>query len=218
MGTREALLERIRAKLAKPARIGKNELDAVSSYIEAHRRGPRPDFSWPDLIERFTTMAEVMGSTVAQVTALRDVPGALARYLEERGLPKHGVCWPEFASLQWEGHGLSMEARPPRDADELGLTGAFCGIAETGTLALLSGPRWAAKTSLLPETHVAVLDASRIVVAMEEAWDLMRAELGQLPRAVNLVSGPSRTGDIEQTIVLGAHGPYRVHIILVQHF
>jgi L-lactate dehydrogenase complex protein LldG len=51
---------------------------------------------------------------------------------------------------------------------------------------------------------------------MEDAWALARAELGALPRAVNFISGPSRTGDIEQTIVLGAHGPYRVHLVIIE--
>ncbi|HVB49770.1 MAG TPA: LUD domain-containing protein, partial [Burkholderiales bacterium] len=69
--------------------------------------------------------------------------------------------------------------------------------------------------SLLPETHVAVVPVARLVAHMEDAWELLRAELGQLPRAVNFISGPSRTGDIEQTIILGAHGPYRVHVVLV---
>ena len=69
--------------------------------------------------------------------------------------------------------------------------------------------------SLLPETHVAIVAAGRIVRGMEEAWQLARTELGELPRAVNFVSGPSRTGDIELTIVLGAHGPYRVHVVVV---
>jgi L-lactate dehydrogenase complex protein LldG len=50
---------------------------------------------------------------------------------------------------------------------------------------------------------------------MEEAWNLARTERSELPRAVNFISGPSRTGDIEQTIVLGAHGPYRVHVVMV---
>jgi L-lactate dehydrogenase complex protein LldG len=80
--------------------------------------------------------------------------------------------------------------------------------------------------SLLPGTHVAIVSASRIVRGMEEAWQLMREELKQaasggaetavaMPRAVSFISGPSRTADIEQTVTLGAHGPYRVHVVLV---
>jgi L-lactate dehydrogenase complex protein LldG len=80
---------------------------------------------------------------------------------------------------------------------------------------LCSGVETPATVSLLPETHVAVVPVARIVAHMEDGWDLARAELGELPRAVNFVSGPSRTADIEQTVVLGAHGPYRVHIVLV---
>jgi len=72
-----------------------------------------------------------------------------------------------------------------------------------------------AELSLLPETHIAVLEAGRIVATMEQAWDRLRVERGALPRAVNFISGPSRTADIEQTVTLGAHGPYRVLIIIV---
>jgi len=96
------------------------------------------------------------------------------------------------------------------------VTGAFAGIAETGTLMTVTGPDTPASTSLLPETHVAVLAAGRIVAHMEDCWDLARSTYGQLPRAVNFISGPSRTGDIEQQLVLGAHGPYRVHIVIVR--
>ena len=69
---------------------------------------------------------------------------------------------------------------------------------------------------MLPETHVAVVNTACIVTHMEDAFALAREAFGQLPRAINFVSGPSRTADIDQTIVLGAHGPSRVHIILVR--
>ena len=91
----------------------------------------------------------------------------------------------------------------------------FAALAETGTLMLVSGPDTPATASLLPETHVAIVPAGRIVKRMEEGWALARAELGELPRAVNFVSGPSRTADIDQTLVLGAHGPYRLHMVIV---
>ena len=103
------------------------------------------------------------------------------------------------------------------DQDMVGVTGTFCAIAETGTLMVLSGAETPATTSLLPETHVAVLDPRRIVATMEDAWELMRKEYKQPPRAVNFISGPSRTADIEQTVTLGAHGPYRVLLILAPH-
>ena len=110
---------------------------------------------------------------------------------------------------------MEIAARAARDADLVGITGVFCAIAETGTLMTVSGTDTPATISLLPETHIAVVEKSRIVRGMEEAWQLVRDEIKQPPRAVNFISGPSRTADIEQTVTLGAHGPYRVHIILV---
>ena len=81
---------------------------------------------------------------------------------------------------------------------------------------MFSSPDCAAATSLLPETHIAVLPTERILRTMEEAFALLLEEQAKLPRAVNFVSGPSRTADIEQTVTLGAHGPYRVHVILLR--
>ena len=167
-------------------------------------------------VARFREQALRLASTIEEVTSLDGVPAAVARYLRQHGLPLVAVCWPQFAGLPWQGAGVDVEARAARDTDLVGITGAFCAIAETGTLMTLSGAGTPATVSLLPETHVAVVQASRIVPGMEEAWGLARSELGALPRAVNFISGPSRTADIEQTVTLGAHGPYRVHILLVQ--
>ena len=164
-----------------------------------------------------------MENTVESIASRQAIPAAVARYVAALDLPPalavqkslRGVCWPEFADLDWAGAGLTIEARATRGDDRLGITGAFCAIAETGTLVVLSGVQSPTATTLLPDTHVAVLSADRIVAGMEEAFALIRRERGNMPRAINLISGPSRTGDIEQTIVLGAHGPYRVHIVVV---
>ena len=88
-------------------------------------------------------------------------------------------------------------------------------MAETGTLMMCSSPDTPAAVSLLPETHIAVVPREHIVADMEAAFAVARETLDPWPRAVNFVSGPSRTADIEQTIVLGAHGPYRVHLVIV---
>lgn len=169
-----------------------------------------------DVLAHFEAQARRMASTTERVATLAEVPAALAHWLQADALPTAGVCWATLAGLDWASAGLALEPRAPRDGDLLGVTGVFAAIAETGTLMLLSGPDTPASTHLLPETHVAVVPASRVLRHYEDAFALMRAERGVPPRAMNLVSGPSRTGDIEQTIVLGAHGPYRVHLLIVE--
>jgi len=197
------------------SRPSQAEQEAVQTYLGAHPRGPMPEIAG-DLVVRFRAKAESMQSTTEEVAREADVPEALARYLRANGLPLSGCVWPLLARLDWKSAGLDLAPRAAQGDDPVGVTGAFAALAETGTLMLVSGPAMPASVSLLPETHVAIVPSGRIVSHMELAWDLARAELGQLPRAVNFVSGPSRTGDIEQQIVMGAHGPYRVHIILVR--
>jgi L-lactate dehydrogenase complex protein LldG len=213
MSARDNILSRIRARQGKPAAPAASEREAVASHIGTHPLNARPAFAW-DPVARFKEQALRLSSTVEDVTMPDGVPAAVARYLRHHGLPLLAVCWPEFADLPWRGAGVEVEARAARDTDMVGITGAFCAIAETGTLMTLSGRETPATVSLLPETHIAIVRASRIVSGMEEAWGLARAELRRLPRAVNYISGPSRTADIEQTVTLGAHGPYRVHIVL----
>jgi len=219
---REAILERVRAALGKTGSDARAHSDA-EAYIAAHAQGPRPRIQH-DLVARFLQRASDMESTVETLADRRTIPGAVARYVDALQLPellaaqksKSGVCWPEFGDLDWSGAGLDIAVRPTVGDDRLGITGTFCAIAETGTLVVLAGADTPTATTLLPDTHIAVVRAERVVSGMEEAIALIRRERGQLPRAVNFISGPSRTGDIEQTIVLGAHGPYRVHILLVR--
>jgi L-lactate dehydrogenase complex protein LldG len=217
---RDAVLARVRKALGKEDRTAARA--AAEAYIAAHGHGPRPAMP-ADLVARFLQRATDMQSSVERIAERRDIPPAVTRFVDALDLPpalalqkSHaGVCWPEFADLDWAAAGLAMEARPTKGDDRLGITGAYCAIAETGTLVVLAGADTPTATTLLPDTHVAVLRADRIVPGMEEAFALIRQERGGLPRAVNMISGPSRTGDIEQTIVLGAHGPYRVHLLLL---
>jgi L-lactate dehydrogenase complex protein LldG len=215
-GARERILERIRKAQGRGGNApSRAEVEAVETYLRAHPRGTLPKVE-TDLVARFRARAEATQCTTEEVIRAADVPQAVARYLSAGKLPAAGCVWPQLSHLDWKGAGLALEPRAASDDDAVGVTGAFAAIAETGTLMFASGPDTPAAVSLLPETHVAVVSARRIVAHMEEAWDLARAELGQMPRAINFVSGPSRTADIDQTIVLGAHGPYRVHIVLVR--
>jgi L-lactate dehydrogenase complex protein LldG len=214
MGGKSAIMGRIRAALGRSGGVAPDDLARIEEHIRCHPVGVQPEQEW-DPVERFRGRAEALASTVERVGSPEQVPAAVARYLVARGLSTGGVCWPSLRKLGWIGAGLGMEDRPATGDDLVGVTGAFCAIADTGTLMLLSGPDTPAATSLLPETHIAILPVSRVVPFMEDGWRLLREEKGSLPRAVNFVSGPSRTADIEQTVTLGAHGPYRVHIILV---
>lgn len=212
---RQAIFSRIRKAHNRPDAPTNAERDAVQAYLQQHPAGPRPVIG-EDVLRHFREQALRMSDTVDEVTVMTEVPAAAARYLDAIGVPKSAIAWQTLTSLAWAEAGIAVEFRPPKNEDMVGITGSFCAVAETGTLLLLSGPETYASASLLPETHIAIVAASRVVGSMEDAFALVRAERGELPRAANFISGPSRTGDIEQTIVMGAHGPYRVHVILVR--
>jgi L-lactate dehydrogenase complex protein LldG len=215
MSARENILGRIRAANGRETQsTTEQQRSAILKKLADRSRGPLPTMNW-DPVQHFKERCIAMMSTVSEVESLDGVPHALASYLKANQLPATGACWPEFANLDWAGAGLAIEARPNHPDDKLGITGVFCALAENGTLMLLSGEDTPGSTSLLPETHVAIVPVSRIVRMMEDGWELLRRERDALPRQVNFVSGPSRTADIEMTLVLGAHGPFRVHVILV---
>lgn len=205
MTARERILSRIREKQHRASPISANLASP------AHPR-PKPD---ADPVARFKACALALTTTVDEVPTIDAAPQAIARYLDFHHLPRTAVCWPAFAGLAWAAAGIAVEVRDARGDDLVGITGAHCAIAETGTLMTVSGPDTPAAVSLLPETHIALITRGRILPAMEDAWALLIRERNRLPRAVNFISGPSRTADIEQTVSLGAHGPYRVHVVIV---
>lgn len=203
MSGRDLVLGRIRKSLAG---YTEPEERAIASYKARTIDEP---------IAQFRARAEALASSVIGPLARVDVPPAVAKYLRHHGLSNTVVCWPEVGALDWKAADVAAETRPAIATDLIGITGVFCAIAETGTLMLASGPATPAATSLLPETHIALVPVTRVVLHMDDAWRLLRAEHRAPPRAVNFISGPSRSADIEQTVTLGAHGPYRVLIVLV---
>jgi L-lactate dehydrogenase complex protein LldG len=214
MSARANILARIRTRQGKAVTPRNAEREVVAQFIAEHPQSPRPHVD-ADLAAPFRDRALNLTTSVEDLASLQELPAAVARYLAEKQLSKSAVCWPEFSMLDWAAQGLQVDVRPARDSDLIGITGAFCAIAETGTLMMCSGKDTPATTSLLPETHIAVVSRGRIVAGMEDAWALLRRDIGSMPRAVNFISGPSRTADIEQTVTLGAHGPYRVHVLLI---
>jgi L-lactate dehydrogenase complex protein LldG len=216
MSARENILGRIRKAQGRSGNEPTEaELEAIRDSMREHEIGPLPGVALPiDRLVQFRAECARLGSTYADVARMEDVPAEVARYLAEKNLERRAVAWTELAGLDWAAVGVTIDDRPARGDDRTGITGSFCAIAETGTVLLLGSPRTPKATALLPETHICLVSRARMVDTMEEAFALMRNEVGEPPRATFFVSGPSRTADIEQTIVIGAHGPYRVHVIL----
>ena len=217
MSARENILARIRRAHGKAgSEPSAADLERVRAVIGRPVTGPWPAFATPDdPLAQFLKECDRLGTTHAQVATEAEIPRETARYLGATGLAPRVVGWREFAAPDWKPAGIEFEARPANRDDKTGLTGCFCAIAETGTTLLLSSPEHPKVNALLPETHVCVVRRSRLVGTLEEAFALVRREHGELPRSTFFVSGPSRTADIEQTMVIGAHGPYRVHVLVV---
>ena len=213
--------------------------DARTRILDRLRAGaPSPDgppavglrtCDW-DADERLARFARALAAVRGEIRRVgADWPRVLFERLRAAGVGNllygpdgpHGAAlrqgWPDPAAIALRPYAESADGWRDDlfDGVQAGFSACRGAIAETGTLMLLSGRQTPATVSLLPETHIALVDVSRIVPTMEDAFALLRAECGSLPRAVNFISGPSRTGDIEQTIVLGAHGPCRVHLILI---
>ena len=173
------------------------------------------------LVELFREKALAANCTVAEIPDLKAAPAAIADYLASENLPAEIRTGdhPDLHAIPFADRPtLSVSQGPSDGNDAVSLSAAFAGAAETGTLALISGPETPTTLNFLPETEIVVLRKSRIVGPYEDIWRHLRArnaEAGSMPRAVNLITGPSRTGDIEQTIELGAHGPLRLHVLIV---
>jgi L-lactate dehydrogenase complex protein LldG len=217
VSARDNILARIRAAHGREGALPtESEMQAVREAIARRAPGPLPGIAHEaDPVAQFRRECDRLGTSHTEAAALADVPRQVARYLDANGLERRVVAWQGLAGLDWAPEGIAVDDRVARGTDHTGVTGCFCAIGETGTLLLLSGPATPKATALLPETHICVVSRARIVGAMEDAFALLRAECGELPRSTWFVSGPSRTADIEQTLVIGAHGPYRVHAILV---
>ena len=208
------------------ARLGRGKLDATANAaaeerLAAHRRNLVParaaSLDHAGQVALFIAEAQTVDATVARVANAADVPGAVADFLTRQNLPARLVMTPDpkLDAIPWDARPL-LELRRGRaeDGDAAGITGAFAAVAETGTLMLISGAETPTRNNFLPDTHIVVLRASEVVACYEDGWDRLRAA-GAMPRTVNFITGPSRTGDIEQRMVLGAHGPRRLHIVLI---
>ena len=224
-GARERVLAAIRGSLKRGPVDAATEAE-LRSRLAAPRRNPIPNraarLDHEQQIELFAAMAEEVSATVNRVRSFAAVPEAVARYLAEANLPAEIVMAPDpsLDEMPWQDWPL-LRIRRGRAAaeDKVSLTPCLAAIAETGTLMLVSGAATPTTLNFLPDTHVVVVRADQVVATYEEGWQRVSSEENpaDLPRVVNFITGPSRTADIEQHIELGAHGPRRLHIVLVEN-
>ena len=218
---RAQILNGIRRSLQRGELAGEQRRAAERRLAEPPR-GPavaRAALPQPQKVALFCQWAEANNATVARVTAA-GVPAEVVSYLARSNLPAQAAIAPspQLAGYDWASQKMLSLRRGRAEArDQVSITGAFAAIAETGTLVMASGPDHPVTLNLLPETHIVVLREADIVGGYEEVWERLRQRYGKdrMPRTVNTITGPSRTGDIEQTIELGAHGPRRMHILVV---
>jgi L-lactate dehydrogenase complex protein LldG len=196
---------------------------AVSDRLAQHPAGIVPARGQLAAMERlalFRTMVEAANGSVDEIADAGDVPSAIAALLRAHNLPmavKRGPD-PRLAALPWERERtLEVSVGPSDGKDLVAVSHAFGAAAESGTLMLVSGSDNPTTLNFLPDTHVVVIDAKDVAGDYETLWRRLREKFGDgtMPRTVNLITGPSRSADIEQTLILGAHGPRRLHVIVV---
>ncbi|WP_144638550.1 lactate utilization protein C [Bordetella genomosp. 13] len=201
---RDAVLGQIRQALGRDA--------ATAVQPPAPPRSWRPRALEPDaLVDRFVEKVLAVQATCARVGSLHDVPADVARYVAQWDLAPRLVVAEPLRALPWP------TALPVRDGaagseDLTAVTLCAAGVAETGSLMLASSPRTPTTLNFVPDVCIAVLHAEAIVSNLEQA---LRRVAPAMPRAVNIITGPSRTADVEQVVEIGVHGPRQLHIILI---
>lgn len=218
MSARDRILARAR-RAAEGAPAGR-DLDAVTARMRDRAQAapiPAQATSLRDdpatRLAHFIAQAEGADATVSRIAGLSDLPGALAEQLRSRNLPA-AIRTGDDPAFRLDWGGVEHSTGPGRPEEPATLSRAELGIAETGTLVLLSGADNPVTLTFLGETHFAVIDSADVVAGFEEMWSAWRVR-GRDSRTVNLVTGPSRSADIGQTLQLGAHGPVALHVFVV---
>lgn len=212
---RERILGNIRAALGRDAADAAG-LEAARDRIGAHPRQIEPAFD-EALADRFCARLEGAHATVARLDSVTAAGAEIERYLDDAGAGRRLLTSGDglIGEIEWPPS-FEVQQRAAGGDDRVSVTSALCGIAETGTLMLVSGERNPTSLNFLPDYHIVVLRAQQLVARMEDAWDRMREECEKPPRTVNFISGPSKTADVEQTVEYGAHGPRCLHVILLE--
>lgn len=224
---RDQILGSIRKSLGRDA-LGGEAAAALRQRLASPARNLIPDrtagLDDSGLVRQLVTKLGEAACTVDEVASLDEVPGRVAAWLQRENLPARLVQAPILqGGLDWsKTPTLEVKTGTADGSEDTSVTPVFAAVSETGTLMLQSDAATPTGLNFLPENHIALVRRSQVVGPLEDAWARLRsARAGAdggghtMPRTVNLITGPSRTGDIEQKIQMGAHGPRRLHVIVV---
>ena len=211
---RKQVLSRIREALGR-SDADSDGLEAARARIKQHARQIEPAFT-ESLAQRFRDKLVTAYATVVGVGSLSAAASEIGRYLVDSGAGDRLLVSGDdlIRQIEWPAS-IELQQRIATGEDRVSVTPALCGIAETGTLMLVSGEQNPTSLNFLPDYHIVVLRSDQLVPRMEDAWDKLRAAFAQMPRTVNFISGPSKTADVEQTVEYGAHGPRCLHVVMV---
>jgi L-lactate dehydrogenase complex protein LldG len=218
MSARDDILGRIRSAIDRPAGTG---MPPPPEYANQALIPRRAQGSPAELTTRFIEMATEAEISIGRVADSGAVGRSIFDWLKSQGLPARAVMSPDPAmdAYGWgNAPGLEIHRGATDGSDAVSITPTIAGIAETGSIMVTTGPGTPYTLNFLPESHIAIVHADRIVGGYEDAWARVRrnGETGAaLPRTVTMITGPSRSSDIERTVTVGVHGPKRLHIVLV---
>lgn len=218
-----------REQMFAAIRLGLEKYDAPSrrKVAEARIKTPpaplipaRAQKGHADQKALFKSFLEGQSATVIEVKTKAEIPAAVASYLRNNNLPMRVRMGGDtyIKALDWASQpALQRDEGRAVGSDEVGLSRVTAAIAETGTLVLASGADNPVTITFLPENHIAIVEDTAIVGGFEGVWEKLRKRFGRggMSRTVNFVSGPSRTADIGGQLVMGAHGPRRLCVIMV---
>ena len=211
---REKMLAAIRLKIGN---LPERNCDLASARLQSHARHLIPErvnVSSADLVLLFQKQAELVGTRVFRITRSL-LETQLKTVFAEHRIHKIKISDSDITQqIAWQSLAVEATTGAATTEDAVAVTSCFCAVAETGTLVFTASKATPTSLNFLPEIHVVILHEDNIVASYEDVWDKIRL-LPSPPRCVNLVTGPSRTGDIEQKILMGAHGPKELWVFLI---
>jgi len=222
MASRDQILAKVRRSLGASAADAPRRAAVADRLMRAPKTviPARGQLAPADRVALFCDKAAAVFAGVEHLADAADLPAAVAAYLRANNLPQAIRTGDDerLAGLDWASQPqLALSLGPSRGDDLACLSFADAGVAETGTLVLTSGSHNPTTLNFLPDHHLVAIDAASVVGDYEAVWSLLRDRFGAgaLPRTVNMITGPSRSADIEQTLLLGAHGPRSLHILVI---